>query len=230
MKRFFVRCIGTWSCKDSEPMTKEEVENHLKEQLNKMLDETGYTLEEGEWPHDDLPFEAEVDQHSFSYAVSTDDFYQCAYILPENPYPAGSIPWNLEEVRRLTDVASAYMKMYVYDLQSETQEEVFIKLQEIQDEVTRLQQEVLMKQSDNFVLTKDGYIAYPPQSVRVYDSHGADSELNARSGQQCCIKRMLTAKECDIPDVGKMYEVIFDDGSTICAFEDELKPVTEKQE
>lgn len=139
--KYFLRFIGTWSGKDTKPMTQEDAEKHLKEQLNKMLDEMGYTLEEGEQPNYDLPFVAEVDQQSFTYAVPEDNFYQCAYILPENPYPAGSIPWNLEEIRRLTDMVSAYMEMYVYDLRSETQEEAFIKIREVQAKITRLQEE-----------------------------------------------------------------------------------------
>jgi len=43
------------------------------------------------------------------------------------------------------------------------------------------------------------------------------------SGHECEIVRELTADEVDGDDVGKMFEIIFEDGFTTDAFEDALK-------
>ena len=56
----------------------------------------------------------------------------------------------------------------------------------------------------------------------VFDTHGLDTSLNARTGQNVTIIRELTSKECDIEDVGRMYRIKFDDGYETDAFEDEL--------
>ena len=56
----------------------------------------------------------------------------------------------------------------------------------------------------------------------VFDTHGSDSELNCRSGQECVVARPLTEDEADLFDVGPMYRVVFKDGFETDAFEDEL--------
>lgn len=56
----------------------------------------------------------------------------------------------------------------------------------------------------------------------IFDTHGNDSELNSRSGQQVTIIRPLTDDECDKAEVGNMYKVKFKDGYERDAFEDEL--------
>lgn len=57
---------------------------------------------------------------------------------------------------------------------------------------------------------------------RIFNSHGADSDLNERTGSSCEIIRKLTEKEAD-PEVGSMYHIRFEDGFETDAFEDELK-------
>ena len=57
---------------------------------------------------------------------------------------------------------------------------------------------------------------------KVFDTHGADNELNDRSGQEVEVIRELTENECDKSDVGDMYRVRFNDGYIIDVFEDEL--------
>ena len=59
----------------------------------------------------------------------------------------------------------------------------------------------------------------------IFDTHGADSELNCRSGQIVEIIRPLTEKEADIAEVGMMYKIKFADGFQVDAFEDELKAI-----
>ena len=56
----------------------------------------------------------------------------------------------------------------------------------------------------------------------IFNTHGADSELNCKSGQEVEVIRPLTVAECDVDDVGMMYKVRFDDGTEIDAFADEL--------
>lgn len=60
-------------------------------------------------------------------------------------------------------------------------------------------------------------------NLKIFDTHGADSQLNERSGQKVLILRELTPNECDIEEVGKMYHVRFPDGFECDAFEEELK-------
>lgn len=55
-----------------------------------------------------------------------------------------------------------------------------------------------------------------------FDSHGQDSELNDRTGQEVTILKELTEDECDIAEVGKMYRVRFYDGFQTDVFIDEL--------
>ena len=57
----------------------------------------------------------------------------------------------------------------------------------------------------------------------IFDTHGADSELNCRSGQLVKVIRPLTEQEADIEEVGPMYKVEFADGFQTDVFEDELK-------
>lgn len=57
---------------------------------------------------------------------------------------------------------------------------------------------------------------------KIFDTHGADSELNERSGLEVEVIRELTDDECDKFEVGNMYRVKFDDGCEIDAFEDEI--------
>lgn len=59
----------------------------------------------------------------------------------------------------------------------------------------------------------------------IFDTHGADSELNSRSGSEVTVIRELTEDECDIADVGMMYRIRFADGLEMDAFEDELMEV-----
>ena len=56
----------------------------------------------------------------------------------------------------------------------------------------------------------------------IFDTHGNDSELNCRSGQEVEVIRSLTETECDIAEVGNMYKIRFADGMETDAFEDEL--------
>ena len=53
----------------------------------------------------------------------------------------------------------------------------------------------------------------------IFDTHGADTELNCRSGQEVEILRELTENECDIEEVGRMYHIPFEDGLETDAFE-----------
>lgn len=61
-----------------------------------------------------------------------------------------------------------------------------------------------------------------PNKRMVFDSHGADSELNSRSGYFVEVLRELTEAEADIADVGRMFHVRFLDGFETDVFEDEL--------
>lgn len=56
----------------------------------------------------------------------------------------------------------------------------------------------------------------------IFDSHGGDSALNARTGQSVVVLRALTEQEADIADVGKMFHIRFEDGYETDAFADEL--------
>jgi len=56
----------------------------------------------------------------------------------------------------------------------------------------------------------------------VFDTHNGDSKLNNRTGEKVTIKNALTEDEADIKEVGNMYHIVFADGFTTCAFEDEL--------
>ena len=58
---------------------------------------------------------------------------------------------------------------------------------------------------------------------KIFNTHGADSQLNFRSGQVVEVLRPLTEKEADLPDVGPMFRVRFQDGFECDAFEDELE-------
>lgn len=56
----------------------------------------------------------------------------------------------------------------------------------------------------------------------VFDTHGADSELDSYSEQVVSVIRPLTFEEADLDDVGPMYKIRFNDGKETDAFEDEL--------
>ncbi len=56
----------------------------------------------------------------------------------------------------------------------------------------------------------------------MFDSHGGDSLLNARTGQLVEVLRALTEREADLDDVGPMFHVRFEDGYETDAFADEL--------
>ena len=58
----------------------------------------------------------------------------------------------------------------------------------------------------------------------LFDSHGGDSQLNARTGQTVEVLRKLTEQEADISDVGSMFRIRFEDGYETDAFADELTP------
>ena len=58
----------------------------------------------------------------------------------------------------------------------------------------------------------------------LFDSHGGDSQLNARTGQTVEILRALTEQEADLDDVGPMFRIRFEDGYETDAFADELTP------
>lgn len=58
--------------------------------------------------------------------------------------------------------------------------------------------------------------------LKVFNSHGADSQLKKYDNCICDVQRELTKEEADIKDIGKMYHVRFPDGYETDAFEDEL--------
>ena len=57
---------------------------------------------------------------------------------------------------------------------------------------------------------------------KIFDTHGNDSELNVRSGQEVEVIRELADNECDKAEVGNMFHIRFEDGYETDAFEDEL--------
>ena len=57
---------------------------------------------------------------------------------------------------------------------------------------------------------------------KIFDTHGADSTYNDRTGQKVEVLRPLTEKEADLLETGPMFRVRFPDGLEIDAFEDEL--------
>lgn len=59
----------------------------------------------------------------------------------------------------------------------------------------------------------------------VFDTHGADSRLNHRSGETVEIVRPLTEKEADLFETGPMFRIKFDDGEETDAFLDEIPDV-----
>lgn len=56
----------------------------------------------------------------------------------------------------------------------------------------------------------------------IFDTHGADSTWNYRTGETCEVIRSLTEQEADISDVGPMFRIRFSDGVETDACEDEL--------
>ena len=57
----------------------------------------------------------------------------------------------------------------------------------------------------------------------VYNSHGADSELNIRNGMSVQVIGELDENEYDVEETGLMYRVRFDDGFETDVFSDELE-------
>lgn len=57
----------------------------------------------------------------------------------------------------------------------------------------------------------------------LFNTHGQDSQLKKYDGCYGTIVRVLSEKECDIEDVGRMYEVCLANNETVHAFEDELE-------
>jgi len=57
---------------------------------------------------------------------------------------------------------------------------------------------------------------------KIFDTHGADSVLNERSGCIVEVIREIDRKEYDFEETGPMFKVRFQDGYETCAFEDEL--------
>ena len=60
-------------------------------------------------------------------------------------------------------------------------------------------------------------------STNEYYFYTYQSDYLYLNGKKCYIIRQLTSDECDIDDVGNMYEVQFEDGTVIDVFEDELQ-------
>lgn len=56
-----------------------------------------------------------------------------------------------------------------------------------------------------------------------FNTHGGDSLLNHRSGEEIEIVRKLDPTEYDEDEVGPMYRVRFADGSEVDAFVDEIE-------
>lgn len=60
---------------------------------------------------------------------------------------------------------------------------------------------------------------------KIFDTHGADSTLNDRSGEIVTVLRPLTEQEADLFETGPMFKIRFSDGYETDAFEDELLDV-----
>lgn len=85
-----------------------------------------------------------------------------------------------------------------------------------------LYNEIYMSTIESFL--NKAYKENPIQenSIGIYNSHNADTELNSYSGKKITILSKLTEKECDIDEVGNMYHIRFEDGFETDAFEDEI--------
>ena len=57
----------------------------------------------------------------------------------------------------------------------------------------------------------------------VFDTHGGDSTLNNRSGEEIEIRGRVHPSKCDEPETGPMYVVRFPDGFQALAFMDEIE-------
>lgn len=57
---------------------------------------------------------------------------------------------------------------------------------------------------------------------KIFATHGNDSELNERNGQEVKVIRELTDDECDKAEVGNMFRIRFEDGYETDAFKYEL--------
>lgn len=85
-----------------------------------------------------------------------------------------------------------------------------------------LYNEIYMSMIDYFL--NEAYKENPikDNSIGIYDSHNADTELNSRSGSSFIVINKLTKDDCDIDEVGNMYHVRFKDGFETDVFEDEI--------
>lgn len=61
---------------------------------------------------------------------------------------------------------------------------------------------------------------FKPEQKVIFRS--TDSGPEYQKPYDAVVNRLLTSDECDIQDVGYMYEIQFSDGTTKHAFEDEL--------
>jgi len=50
-------------------------------------------------------------------------------------------------------------------------------------------------------------------------------EYQSRNNEKCKVIRPLTKEEADIEEIGKMYKVVFEDGTEADVFEDELEEI-----
>lgn len=60
------------------------------------------------------------------------------------------------------------------------------------------------------------------ENGKKYVFNTTDSELQKYNSTKVSVIRKLTDNECDIKDVGNMYQVQFEDGYKSDVFEDEL--------
>lgn len=63
---------------------------------------------------------------------------------------------------------------------------------------------------------------FEPGDVCIFDSHGADSQMNNLTGQAVTVIRKLTEDEVDVAEVGPMYLVQLESGKTADVFEGEI--------
>lgn len=85
-----------------------------------------------------------------------------------------------------------------------------------------LYNEIYMSTIDSFLTEAYKENPIKDNSIGIYDSHNADTELNSRSGSSFIIINKLTKDDCDIDEVGNMYHVRFKDGFETDVFEDEI--------
>lgn len=76
-----------------------------------------------------------------------------------------------------------------------------------------------MEYNENVILEKEPMFAI---GARAFFST-TQSDMTHLNGQEVTIRRVLSDDECDIEDVGFMYEVEIYGGNLIQVFEDELQ-------